>query len=66
MILELVEFTGKDWGEKFTEKPSHPSPGKLFDPYQLKHVYYRENQTDHKNVLYGIPCHSQNIFFSSL
>ena len=44
MILELMEFTGKDWGEKFSGKPSELFIVKLFGLYQLKHVYYRGNQ----------------------
>ena len=33
MILELVKFTGKDWGEKFTDKPPEPFLVKLFGLY---------------------------------
>lgn len=63
MIVELVKFTGNDWGETFTEKTSEPPLVKLFGLHQLKHVYHQEiNETDHKDLLYGLPCHSRNIF----
>ena len=44
VFLELVKFTGKHWGETFTEKPPEPFLVKLFGLYQLKHVYHRGNQ----------------------
>ena len=66
MILELVKFTGKDRGEKFTEKASEPFLVKLFGLYQLNMYITEEiNETDHKDVLYNIPCHPRNHAFLS-
>ena len=67
MILELVKFTGKDWGQKFTEKASEPFLVKLFGLYQLNmYITEKINETDHKDVLYNIPCHPRNHAFFKL